>query len=80
MGSSGRLIFSPEGGIELLGQKSSIYLQKMCRMFLVFRALGLSNAEQGSVSFLWCYFFGIRLPEMMKKKARLKVAIKAIRH
>ena len=80
MGSSGRLVFSPEGGIELLGQKSSIHLQKMCRMLLVFRALGLSNAEQGSVAFPWRCLFGTRLPGKVKKEARLKVATKVIRH
>ena len=74
MGSSGRLVFSPKGGIELLEQKSSTFLQKMCQTLQAFRALCLSNAKQDSVSFLWRCLFGIRLPGMVKKEARLKVA------
>ena len=80
MGSSGRLVFSPEGGIELLGQKSSTFLQKMCQTLQAFRALGLSNAEQGFVAFPWRCLFGTRLPGMVKKEARLKVATKVVRH
>ena len=80
MGNSGRLVFSPEGGIGLLERAFSKLLQNMCQMLQAFRALGLSNAEQGFVSFLWCCLFGIRLPGMVKKGARLKVATKAVRH
>ena len=80
MGSSGRLVFSPEGGIELLGQKSSMFLQKMCQTLQAFRALGLSNAEQGSVAFPWRCLFGTRLPGKVKKEVRLKVATKVVRH
>ena len=80
MGNSGRLAFSPEGGIALWVRAFSKLLQNMCQMLQAFRALGLSNAEQGSVAFPWRCLFGTRLPGMVKKEARLKVATKAVRH
>ena len=80
MGNSGRLVFSPKGGIGLLERAFSKLLQNMCQTLQAFRALGLSNAEQGSVAFPWRCLFGTRLPGKVKKEVRLKVATKVVRH